>query len=89
MTKETSPLAKNSSATSPPSFALDGSPPNAQLQKLLALREKTETDLNTVLKSPEQPVKLYQQARNATISRLKANLRNIDEAIAYERQFTK
>jgi len=82
--KETSQLAKNSSATADRSFALDGTPPNTILNKMRQLRDKVSKELTELEATPVPTVKLYKKARQANVSRLKVNLADLNEAIAYE-----
>lgn len=86
MKMEQSSPKKSSSATADHSFALDGQPPNFMLKKLTELREKTMRQLSEVEATPVPTVKLYVKARRSHIQRLKSNLLDLNEAIAYEQK---
>jgi len=85
---EPSTPKKNLSATAAPSFVLDGKPPNPALERLRIRLESVKRELTDLEMLPMPVPKLYIKARNANISRMKTEITDILEAIAYEEKQT-
>lgn len=83
MTKQAaSPGNPNSSPAAPPSFALDGTPPNPELLALKALLSAAERRLQAISQDPTPTLAWYRKRQTARLAAVKVQIRDLKEAIA-------
>lgn len=77
----TSPAGRNSSQTSAPSFALDGTPPDPEKARWLRLRQACIARIAALLTKPEPRQALLRDRHKQKLAYERRYLRQIDEMI--------